>query len=59
MGLALDEPKENEETIKINDIDILMSDHVKPFASMNEIDYIKSPNGEGFIIAQKSGNSCC
>jgi Fe-S cluster assembly iron-binding protein IscA len=59
LGLALDEPKENEETIQVNGIDLLISDDVKPAASVNKIDYIKSPQGEGFFIAPKSGESGC
>ena len=59
MGLALDEPNENEDTIQVNGIDVLISDEVKPTANVNKIDYIKSPHGEGFIIAPKSGQSCC
>lgn len=59
MGLALDEPKENEETININGIDVLISEDVKPVASDNRVDYITSPEGEGFIIGPKSGESCC
>jgi len=59
LGLALDEPNENEDTIQVNGIDVLISDDVKPAASENKIDYIKSPEGEGFIIAPKSGESGC
>ena len=59
MGLALDEPNENEDTIHVNGIDVLISDDVKPAASANKIDYMKSPQGEGFIIVPKSGQSCC
>ena len=59
MGLALDEPKENEDTINVNGIDVLIADEVKFTASANKIDYIESPLGEGFIITPKSGQSCC
>ena len=59
MGLALDELNENEDTIQVNGIDLLISDDVKPAASANKIDYIKSPQGEGFIIVSKSGESGC
>ena len=59
MGLALDEPNEKEDTIQVNGIDLLISDDVKPAASANKIDYIESPEGEGFVIALKSGESGC
>ena len=55
MGLALDEPNENEETTQINGIDVLISDAVKAFADRNTIDYVNSPDGEGFIIAPGYG----
>ena len=58
MGLALDEPNENEDTIQVNGIDVLISDEVKPTANVNKLDYIKSPHGEGFVITPKSGQSC-
>ena len=59
MGLALDEPNENEPTISVNDMDLLISDEVKPFVGEKMIDYIQTPAGEGFIIGNKSGESCC
>jgi Fe-S cluster assembly iron-binding protein IscA len=51
LGLALDEPNENEDTTQVNGIDVLISDAVKAFADRNTIDYVNSPYGEGFIIA--------
>ena len=59
MGLALDEPKEHEEPVQINGIDVLISDEVNSIASVKKIDYINSLDGEGFIIAPKSGQSYC
>jgi len=59
LGLALDEPKGNEETTEVNGIDVLISDEVKPFADGNTVDYVKSPGGEGFIIAPENGCTCC
>jgi Fe-S cluster assembly iron-binding protein IscA len=58
LGLALDEPKENENTIDVNGIDVLISEEVKPTASLNRIDYVQSREGEGFIIEPKYGRSC-
>jgi Fe-S cluster assembly iron-binding protein IscA len=59
LGLALDEPRENEDTVHANGIDVLIGDEVKPFVSEQRIDYIKSTQGEGFTIAPKSGQSYC
>ena len=58
MGLALDEPKDKENTTQVNGIDILISDAIKPFADRNKIDYVNSPNGEGFIIAPAGQTYC-
>jgi Fe-S cluster assembly iron-binding protein IscA len=58
LGLALDEPNENEDTIQVNGIDVLISDAVKPFADTNTIDYVNSPYGEGFIIAPAGYTYC-
>ena len=58
LGLALDELKENEATTHINGIDLLMSDEVKPFSDGNKIDYVKSEDGEGFVI-NKPGQTDC
>ena len=58
MGLALDEPNENEETTQVNGIDVLISDTVKAFADRNTIDYVNSPDGEGFTITSAGHTSC-
>lgn len=57
MGLALDEPNDNENSTQVNGIDVLIADQVRPFVEGNKIDYINSVQGEGFIIS--SGRSCC
>ena len=59
LGLALDELKENEETIQVNSIDLLMSDNVKSSADGNTIDYIQSTEGEeGFVIGIPGQTDC-
>ena len=58
MGLALDELKENENTIQVNGIDVLISDAIKPFADANTIDYVSSPYGEGFVM-ESAGQTYC
>ena len=59
MGLALDEPRENEDALQVNGIGVLISNEVIPAADMSKIDYVKSPYGEGFVIVPRSGQSCC
>jgi len=58
LGLALDEPNENEDTTQVNGIDVLISDAVKAFADGNTIDYVNLPDREGFVITS-AGNTCC
>ena len=58
LGLALDEPNENEDTTQINGVDVLISDAVKAFADRNTIDYVNLPGGEGFIIAPAGQTYC-
>ncbi len=50
MGLALDEPDANEIPVKIDDIEVLISDPVKAFAEKSSVDYTRSPHREGFTI---------
>ena len=58
MGLALDEPNENEETTQVNGIDVLIADAVKAFTDGNTIDYVSLPDGEGFTITSAGHTSC-
>jgi Fe-S cluster assembly iron-binding protein IscA len=56
MGMTLDEPKKDEQTITINGLDVLVEDFVKPFIDGTTIDYINKPQGEGFVIAGAGGD---
>lgn len=53
--MALDEPKENEQPVQVNGIDVLIADFVKPFIDGITLDYINKPNGEGFIVTGAGG----
>ena len=56
IGMALDEPDADEESMVINEIDVLISDRVKDLVDDTTIDYIKQSDGEGFVmIGQNSG----
>jgi Fe-S cluster assembly iron-binding protein IscA len=59
LGLALDEPEENEKPVQINGLDVLISDEVKPFTDGNTLDYVKYPDGEGFVLTPESGGNRC
>ena len=58
MGVALDEPKENEQTVEADGFDVLIADEVKPFATGNMLDWVKSIGGEGFVLRPESGGCC-
>lgn len=58
MGMALDEPVENEQPLHINGLEVLIDDAIKPVTDGNILDYVKSPDGEGFVIAPESGSAC-
>ena len=56
--MALDEPREGEQPFKVDGIDVLIGDDVKPYASGNVLDWVQAYGGEGFILQPESG-SCC
>jgi Fe-S cluster assembly iron-binding protein IscA len=55
--LALDEPKGNEQPVRVNGIDVLIADSAMPLMDGSTVDYVKQPHNEGFIIT-RSGWSC-
>lgn len=57
MGMALDEPKENEQPVNVNGINVLVEDEAMPLVEDTTIDYINHPDGEGFIIT--GSKECC
>ena len=50
IGLALEEPKENEKTIQVNGIDLLIIDDLKPYTEHSTIDYVDVPGRSGLTI---------
>lgn len=58
MGVALDEPREEEQTVPADGLDILVSDEVKPYASGNILDWVQAFGGEGFVLQPESGSTC-
>ena len=55
MGMALDEPEDNEQSVSVNGIDVLIADFAQPFVDGTTIDYVRQPQGEGFIITGAGG----
>ncbi len=58
MGLALDEPKENEKATQVNGIDVLVSQDARKSADGLVIDYVNTPFGEGFDVRPAEGGAC-
>ena len=56
LGMALDEPKENEKPVQVNGIDVLIEDIVRSLTDETIIDYVDEPSGRGFLI---KGASAC
>ncbi|PLX93636.1 MAG: hypothetical protein C0621_07080 [Desulfuromonas sp.] len=59
MGLALDEPQDEDVQVEANEITLLMEAEVKPYAASQQLDYICNARGEGFTIAPATGENCC
>ena len=62
MGLALDEPKENDRTYKTDGITWLVAgdDHDQIVGSGLEVDHISGWFGSGFTVLRKgAAASCC
>jgi Fe-S cluster assembly iron-binding protein IscA len=57
MGMVLDEPKENEQPVNINGIDVLIANIVRPFTGGMTVDYVKQRFGQGFVFTG-SGDTC-
>jgi Fe-S cluster assembly iron-binding protein IscA len=56
--LVLDEPRENEASIPVNGIDVLIDEDIKAYADRTTIDYLKTPYGEGFAVDLAGGSGC-
>ena len=57
MGMALDEPRENEKPIQINGVGVLISEFGISNMDDTTIDYVTKTPNEGFTITG-SGKSC-
>ena len=57
MGMALDEPDDNETPVTVNGIGVLVSEPVQPYVTGTVIDYVNEPHGEGFVLKGRK-NSC-
>ena len=58
MGMALDEPEEDEQPMQINGVDVLIAEFAKPLVDGTTVDYVNQSYGEGFVINRAGGGSC-
>lgn len=58
MGLALDEPGENDNKINLNGIELLVEKAINSFMEDQVIDFVNSGMREGFVISAEYGSSC-
>ncbi len=56
--MALDEPKKEEKTVRVDNFDILIEEQVKQYATDQVLDYVSSRYGEGFVL-KRAGADCC
>lgn len=56
MGLALDELKEDNTLVTVNDVELLIAENVLPYTKGSVIDYLDSERGKGFTISAVSGS---
>ena len=57
MGLALDEPEKDEESMNINGIDVLISGQILSHVNGTVVDYVKQSGEEGFVLKGRK-NGC-
>ena len=56
VGMALDEPDDDETPVTVNGIGVLVSEPVQPYVKATIIDYIKEDYGEGFVLKGRKNN---
>ncbi len=54
--MALDEPDKDELPVKVNGIDVLVTEPIQPYVKGTVIDYVKRSDAEGFVLRGGNGN---
>lgn len=57
--MALDEPTEKDTTMVLNEISVVLEKGLLSFVDQQVVDYIKSAEGEGLVIAPAWGATSC
>jgi Fe-S cluster assembly iron-binding protein IscA len=58
LGLALEEPKDNDKLYDVGGVEFLISDGVLPYTNEQEVDYVNTSENQGFLIAPVFGGGC-
>jgi Fe-S cluster assembly iron-binding protein IscA len=56
MGLALDEPEENDKVVTINEIQVAIDADIEPFTSDLTLEFNKEANG---LVLLGNESDCC
>jgi Fe-S cluster assembly iron-binding protein IscA len=59
LGLALDEPTEQDNQMELNGVNLLAEKSLTSFLDGQVIDYVTSGGNEGFVVGPDMGSSCC
>ena len=59
MGLALEEPNDQDERITVNGVEVLLEKRAAAFARDSVLDYVDSGWGRGFTIRPGYGGGGC
>ena len=58
MGLALDEPNENDNKMILDGVELLAEKSLDSFLEGQLIDFVESGYRKGFVISPEYGSSC-
>jgi Fe-S cluster assembly iron-binding protein IscA len=58
LGLALEEPNDQDERITVNGIEVSLEKRASAFAKDSVVDYRDSAWGQGFTIRPGNGGCC-
>ena len=58
MGLALEEPDDQDEVLTVDGIEVRVEKRASGFAAQSVVDYVDSVWGRGFTIRPAYGDCC-
>ncbi len=58
MGLALDEPKEDDDIMTVNEIPVVLRASERNYLEDSIVDFEKGAWGEGFVVRSGHASSC-